>query len=241
MSKHLKRLAAPRAMPIPRKIAKFTLKPSPGPHPVDRSLPLGIIVRDILKLCDTGKEAKKIIKSGEILVDGRVRKDIKFPCGLMDVISIPKLKKSYRVLFDQRGKLTLVPIDEKDAGWKLCRVENKTTVKGGKTQLNLHDGRNILIDNDGYKTGDVIKLSLKDNKITDHYPMEKGILALITGGKHIGEIATIEEITITRSPKPNLVSLKGKKGIFSTIKDYVFPVGKEKPAINLPEVRIDGS
>jgi len=241
MSKHLKRLAAPRAMPIPRKIAKFTLKPSPGPHPVDRSLPLGIIVRDILKLCDTGKEAKKIIKSGEILVDGRVRKDTKFPCGLMDVISIPKLKKSYRVLFNQRGKLTLVPIDEKDAGWKLCRVENKTTVKGGKTQLNLHDGRNILIDNDGYKTGDVIKLSLKDNKITDHYPMEKGILALITGGKHIGEIATIEEITITRSPKPNLVSLKGKKGIFSTIKDYVFPVGKEKPAINLPEVRIDGS
>ena len=241
MSKHLKRLAAPRAMPIPRKIAKFTLKPSPGPHPVDRSLPLGIIVRDILKLCDTGKEAKKIIKSGEILVDGRVRKDTKFPCGLMDVISIPKLKKSYRVLFNQRGKLTLVPIDEKDVGWKLCRVENKTTVKGGKTQLNLHDGRNILIDNDGYKTGDVIKLSLKDNKITDHYPMEKGILALITGGKHIGEIATIEEITITRSPKPNLVSLKGKKGIFSTIKDYVFPVGKEKPAINLPEVRIDGS
>ena len=239
MSKHLKRLAAPRAMPIERKVSKFAMKPSPGPHPLDSSLPLGAIIRDILKLCDTGTEARKIIKAGNILVDGRIRKDVKFPCGLMDVISIPKLKKSYRVLFNQRGKLTLVPIDGSEADWKLCRIENKTTVKGGKTQLNLHDGRNVLVENDSYKTGDVIKLSFADNKILEHYPMEKGTTALITGGKHIGEIATIEEIIITKSPKPNLVSLKGKDGTFSTIKDYVFPIGKERPAIKLPEVKMD--
>lgn len=241
MSRHLKRLAVPRAVPIARKVSKFAIKPSPGPHPKDRSIPLGTIVRDILKLCDTGKEAKKIIGSGEILVDSRVRKDMKFPCGLMDVISIPKLKRSYRVLFDRRGRLTLVPINEENATWKLCRIENKTTVRGGKTQLNLHDGRNILLDKDGFKTGDVIKLSLKDNKIMEHYPLEKGNLALIIGGKHIGEIATIEELIVTRSPKPNLVSLKGKGKSFSTIKDYVFPIGKDKPAITLPEVKIDGA
>lgn len=241
MSKHLKRLAAPRAISIPRKVAKFTIRPSPGPHPIDRSLPLGMIVRDLLKLCDTGKEAKKIIKSGNVLVDGKIRKDTKFPCGLMDVITIPILKKSYRVLFDQRGDITLVPISDSEAKWKLCRIENKTTVKGGKIQLNLHDGRNILVESDGYKTGDVIKLSLEDNKIMEHYPLEKGVLALITGGRHIGEVATIESITITRSSKPNIVSLKGKDGNFSTIKDCVFPVGREKPSIKLPEVRIDGS
>ena len=44
--------------------------------------------------------------------------------------SIPKHKKDYRILFDQNGRLTLVPISTKDADWKLCRIENKTIVKG---------------------------------------------------------------------------------------------------------------
>jgi small subunit ribosomal protein S4e len=239
MSKHLKRLAAPRALKIERKERKWTIRPSCGPHPVDRSIPLGIIVRDYLKLCDKASEAKKIVGKGEILIDGTPRKDIKFPCGLMDVISIPKLKKHYRVSIDKRGKLTLVPISENEAKWKFCRIENKTTLKGKKTQLNLHDGRNILVDKDTYKTNDTLKISIPDQKILDVFPFKEGTTSMIIGGTHIGEIATIDKIEITRSSMPNIVHLKNKDEKFQTIKNYVFPIGKDKPELTIPGVKIE--
>ena len=227
---HLKRLKAPKTWRIERKVAKWTVKPSPGPHPVDRSIPLLIDVRDLLKLADTGREARKIIAAREILVDGRARRDYKFPCGFMDVISIPKMNEYYRVLFDSRGVLQLTKIDEERAKWKLCRIENKTMVKGGKIQLNLHDGRNIIVEGNEYKTGDVLRISVPEQEILEVIPMEKGNLAMIIGGKHTGQIAEIEEVIITRSPLPNIVKLKG----FSTIKPYVFPIGKDKPLVQLP-------
>ena len=227
---HVKRLKAPKTWRIERKVAKWTVKPSPGPHPVDRSIPLLIVVRDLLKLADTGREARKIIAAREILVDGRARRDYKFPCGFMDVISIPKMNEYYRVLFDSRGVLQLTKIDEERAKWKLCRIENKTMVKGGKIQLNLHDGRNIIVEGNEYKTGDVLRISVPEQEILEVIPMEKGNLAMIIGGKHTGQIAEIEEVIITRSPLPNIVKLKG----FSTIKPYVFPIGKDKPLVQLP-------
>lgn len=236
MSKHLKRLNAPRSMQLHRKERTWTIRSSPGPQPLDKSIPLGMVVRDYLNLCDTYREAKRIISTGEILVDGIKRKDIKFPVGLMDVISIPKLKNDFRVLFNQKGKLTLVPISTKDAEWKLCRIENKTIVKGKQVQLNFHDGRNKLVKKDEYKTGDVLKFSFKDKKISDVYPFSKGNVSMIIGGSHIGEIANIEDVEIIVSSKPNLAKMKGANE-FSTLTHYVFPIGKNKPAISLPEVK----
>ncbi|MHA1832356.1 MAG: 30S ribosomal protein S4e, partial [Candidatus Baldrarchaeia archaeon] len=45
--RHLKRLPAPRFWPIHKKEFKWTVRPSPGPHPMNRCLPLLLIVRDI--------------------------------------------------------------------------------------------------------------------------------------------------------------------------------------------------
>jgi len=237
MSNHLKRLAAPRSLKIHRKEAVWTIKPSPGPHPLEVSIPLGLVVRDYLKLAENTKETKRIISNGDILIDGKQRKDYKFPCGLMDVITIPVMKNSYRLLFNERGKLTLVPIKFSEADWKLCRIENKTIINGKKTQLNLHDGGNIIVKKDDYKTGDVIKLSFKDNKIQDTYKFQKGTVSIIIGGSHVGEVANIEDFIIIPSSKPNLAKMKGKT-TFSTLQKYVFPIGKEKPIIELPEVKV---
>ena len=107
-------------------------------------------------------------------------------------------------------------------------------VRGGKIQLNLHDGRNIVTEKNEYKTGDVLKISVPEQEILEHIPMQKGYLAMIIGGKHAGEIAKIEEIVVTRSPLPNIVKLEN----ITTIKPYVFPIGKEEPLIRLPEVSI---
>ena len=101
----------------------------------------------------------------------------------------------------------------------------------------MHDGRNKIVKKDEYRTGDVIKLSFKDKKIEDTFKFEKGTVSIIIGGSHIGEVASIEDIEITPSSKPNLAKMKGKN-TFSTLQEYVFPIGKEKPIIELPEVKI---
>ena len=228
MGKHLKRLTAPRTWKIERKVKKWAVKPSPGPHPIERSLPLSIILRDYLGYCDSLKEAKHIIGSGEVFVDRIHRKNHKFPCGFMDSISFPKMEENFRILLDRKGVLRLIPISKEEAEWKLCRIENKRTVKKGKNQLNLHDGRNILNDGE-YSTGDVLKISLPDQSIIDSFSLKEGIIAMIIDGKHAGEIAKIEGIEKTRNPGSNIVHLEN----FVTIKEYVFPIGKEKPEIKI--------
>ena len=232
---HLKRITVPRTWPVERKTKKWAVRPSLGPHSIEESVPLLIVIRDYLGYADTARGAKNIISSRKVLVDGVVRTDIKFPCGLMDVISIPSAGEHFRVLIDGRGIIRLVPISPEEAKWKLCRIENKTTLKGGKIQLNLHDGRNIIADGD-YKTGDVLKISVPEQEILEVLPFDKGMKAIITGGKHVGESSEIDGKEITRSSKPNIVKLKD----FSTIEPYVFPVGKDAPLIKLPEVKIYG-
>jgi small subunit ribosomal protein S4e len=237
MSKHLKRLAAPRTIQIHRKEHTWTVKSLAGPHPLNQSIPLALVIREYLGLCDTYREAKRVIAQGDILVDNIPRKSHKFPVGLMDVISIPKLKSHYRVLFNRKGRLTLVQTSEKDAEWKLLRIQNKSIIKGGKIQLNLHDGKNLIVPKDDYKTGDVLKFSIGKKKISDIYKFEKGNVSLVIGGSHIGEIANIEDIQIVQSSKPNLASLKSDKE-FQTLAKYIFPIGKSKPIISLPEVKM---
>lgn len=232
MSNEMKRLTAPRSWPVQRKTSHWITKPSPGAHSIEESIPVNIVIRDLLRLCDTAQEVRNIISRKDVLVDGKVVTNLKQGVGLMDVVSLPKINTHYRMVMDRRGKLQLVKVAEDKAGWKLCRIENKTTVPGGKTQLNMHDGRNILIGKDDYKTGDVLKIEVPTQKILDHYRMDKGNIALITSGSHVGEAAVIEEYTETRLSSGNLI--KFKDGSF-TIKANVFVIGTKGSEIELPE------
>ena len=231
----LKRLLAPKFWKIPKKAFKWTVSPRPGPHKKFECIPLLIIVRDILKLAETGKEAKRIIKSGEILVDGKKRKDYAFPVGLMDVVSIPKIKKFYRVLPFKNG-LKLAEISEEKANKKICRISRKTLVKGGKVQLNLHDGRNLLIEKDEYKTGDSILIELPSQKILEHVKLEEGNLGLVLKGKNAGKIGRIKKIVKRkRMVEHNKVICELDNKDVEIRKEHVFVVGREKPLIKMSE------
>lgn len=232
MKKHLKRLPAPRSWAIPRKREFWVSKPSPGPHPLEGSVPLGLILRDMLKVCDTAREARHILNTRAVTVDGRAVSDPKFPVGLMDVVSLGASKAHYRMLVDRRGRMHLTPVEAAEAKWKLCRIEGKTTVRGGKVQLNLHDGRNLLLEKEAHATGETLKLSVPDQKIQGQYDLAKGAAALITGGQHVGELGHVLEVHRTRNPRANVVTFT--EG-FSTDIDKVFVVGKDTPEIHVPE------
>jgi len=234
MSKHMKRLTAPKSWTIHRKENKWTTKPRAGPHPTMKSLPLLMVVRDYLVHADTAREARKIIGSAQVLVDNRPTRDHKRPVGLMDTVSLPTTKENYRVLIDKKGKFRLVKTDDAGSKWKLARIENKTTLKGGKIQLNLHDGRNITIEKNAHGVGDVLKISLPDQKILSSFKLEKDSLAMIIGGRHMGEIAVIDSYDKNMTAQENVVSFK--EG-FSTTRRNVFIIGKKTPEIKLPEVK----
>jgi len=193
-------------------------------------------MRDILKLANSSREAKKILHDGNILVDGVVRRDYKFPVGVFDVITMPKIDSSYRVFTDEKQRLNLIKISDSEV--KLCRIDDKTIVKGGNTQLNLHDGSNIISDEYSYRTFDSVILSLPDRKVVKHLVYKPGSLALIIGGAHSGELGTIKEIRKTRSAMPNMISLHSSYD-FETIEDYVYVIGKTTPEIETQGDAID--
>ncbi|MDD6285200.1 30S ribosomal protein S4e [Candidatus Methanosphaera massiliense] len=230
--KHLKRFKAPKTWPIHTKEEVWTTKTSAGPHAITESIPLVMVLREILGLAENTREAKIILNNGDVLVDGVPRKDHRFPVGFMDVISIPKINKYYRILQDNKGALVLHEIEEKDSTFKLVTIKNKTTVKGGKTQLNLEDGRNVITEED-YKTGDVLLLNIPDQTVSDSIKFEEGAIGLITGGKHIGETGKIDSINITKSSKSNTVLMETEEGSFLTLTKYVFVIGQDKPVISL--------
>mgnify|MGYP000162012605 FL=1 len=245
-SRHLTRHAAPWFWKILRKEYHWTVKPSPGPHPIDRCIPLGIVIRDYLKYAKTMREARMILGEGKVKVDGKVRRDYKFPIGLMDVIEIVPTEEYFRVMPHPVKFLDLLPISKEEAGFKLCRIENKTTVKGGHIQLNLHDGRNHLIrvsnprnpEEDVYKTYDTIKISIPRQELLGHFKFEKGKYAIIIGGNNVGRVGRIKEVIQVFKKSRAIVSLETDNGEeLRTIMDYVFLIGDEKPEISVFEVK----
>ncbi len=232
MGKHQKRIAAPRSWKIERKTSYWAVNPKPGPHPKDRSMPLLLVVRDMLKLADNSREAKQILNEGNVIVNGKVRKDHKFPVGVFDILSIPLIKAHYLVLLDKQDRLSLVGIAEDAASTKLCRVNGKSMLKEGAIQLNLHDGRNILPGESGteIKTHDSLMISIPGNEVVQHFPYKKGSKVVIIGGKHSAQTGEIEEIKKLRSSQPNVVRIKPLEGegSFESREDSVFVVGEKK-------------
>jgi len=217
----------PKSWPVSVKKEKFIIRPSPGPHPLKRCIPLQLVLRDILGIAETASEARKILNMGKVFVDKKVRKKPKFPVGLMDLIEIPDTGKHYRVSVNGKG-IFIEEIKAAEANSKLCMITGKKTLKGGAEQLNLHDGRNLLTGKEkgGYSVHDTIEISLPENKIIKHYRLEKGSPAFIFSGKNIGLKGVITEVKTRKSmTEKSTVAIKSADKEIETMKNYVF-VGK---------------
>jgi len=226
--KHLTRLAMPKSWQIKRKGIKWIARPLPGSHPMKFGLPLVVIFRDLLNYAKTTKEVKNILNNQEILIDGIRRKESRFMVGLMDVISIPKTKTFIRILLSKKGKITFIHIPKEESNIKPCKIIGKTSIKG-KIQLNLFDGKNVILDKDNYKLNDTVLVEMPSQKIKETFKFEKGSSVYLIGGKHVGEIGTIQDI------KGHIIVYKRDNSTFETLKGYAFVVGKEKPVIKISQ------
>jgi small subunit ribosomal protein S4e len=226
MSRHLKRLNAPKSWFIARKTTKYIGKPLPGAHKLSESMPIALVLKQ-LGHAQTVGEAKKILNAHPALVDGKRVRDPKAQVGILDSIALPASDEYYRVVFDPKGRLQLVPIPKQEAVTKLCKVVNKTAVRGGKLQFNLNDGRNILADKGTADTGDTLVLSVPEQKVVQRFPLEKGAQLYLLGGKHVGTLGILERI------EDDEIIFTADGQSISTAKKYALAVGKDKPAIRL--------
>lgn len=226
--RHWKRLAKSKALRVSTKTHRWIKKPLAGKHTKEFSIPLVVLLRDMLKVTKDAAEARHVLSGGQVFVDGVVQKKAALGVGLMDVISIPKLGKYYQI-FTLKGELHAIEITAEEAKHKSCRIVNKTLIKGNKVQLNLHDGRNVLIEKeeDRFGVGDTVRLEIPTQKIDQFIKLEKGATCYVFKGKHSGKIGILEEIVVQPGGVPSQarLTLEGKQLI--TQKDYLFAVAKE--------------
>ncbi|PIY60250.1 hypothetical protein COY95_02775 [Candidatus Woesearchaeota archaeon CG_4_10_14_0_8_um_filter_47_5] len=147
----------------------------------------------------------------------------------MDTLEIRDAQLCYRGIIDTHNHLLFVPIPQKEALLKPCKIVGKKTLRKGKVQLNLNDGRNIMVEKDTYSTGDTLLLELPGQKIHDHFTLEKGAYVYLDGGKHTGRTGIVEKID------GNVLYFKpeGENTLIETKKAFAIVLGKGTSAITL--------
>jgi len=192
-------------------------------------------MRDQLNYATTAREAKSLIKNGKMVVDGTVRKDDRFPVGLMDVVHIPDSGEYFRVLPDHGGKLRFLAITAEEGKFKLCRITGKTTLKGGKTQLNLHDGNNVVLSAEAeqYKVNDVLKIKVPEKEILDSIEFKEMQQVIITGGRSQGAQGVLIGFGSESGWKKTAIIRTTDGDDIRTLSQYLFVVGENEPVITL--------
>lgn len=232
---HIKRLTSPKRWEVLRKEGKWITRPRPGTHRISQSLSLNTILKEFLKLTKTTKETKHVLNGGKVKINGVVRKDNKFAAGLMDVITIEDIGANYRLIYNEKGRLSLFPIKKPEAGIKPEKIIGKKSLKKNKLQINLGHGRNILETKKDYNVNDTLVFDLNTGKVKDHLKLEKGAIIYITKGNKVGKVGIIKSIDKKTDLGPSKILFISGKGEFETLKDYALVIGKTKPIIALPE------
>ncbi|ABP94280.1 MULTISPECIES: 30S ribosomal protein S4e [Metallosphaera] len=238
---HITRLEAPWFLRASKKEYKWTVRASPGPHPLGKSIPLGLLLRDYLAFTSSLKESKKIISDGKVLVDGRVRRDYKYPVGLMDVIAIPHADLYLRIVPDRARLLKPVKISEEESKFKLVRLLNKTLVKGGLLQFNLEDGRNLLISKESTEmfklpTLTTLKISIPNQEILGVYGFKENVYVMAVGGKNAGIIGQLKRIQTSpyKTRRYSIVVIRSPDGSeYETNLENAMVIGEEKPEVKV--------
>jgi|WetSurMetagenome_2_1015567.scaffolds.fasta_scaffold355841_2 small subunit ribosomal protein S4e len=204
---------------------KWTATPH-GPHKKSESIPLVDVVRG-LGYVDNAREARKIIVGKLVQVDGEACKDMNFGVGLMGVVSMPLIKKHYRVLPAKKG-LVLKETSAKDAKIKLCRVIGKTVLPKGAIQVTFHDGYTMKTDKK-MSVNDTVVFELPERKATETIPYAAGNQALVFKGRHSGDNGQIKDVVAGMASSKSLTTI----GDFQTLTEYIIVTGKDKPQVEL--------
>lgn len=185
---HNTRNEMPNSWPIARKGTKYF---SMSSHANRKGIPVAIVLRDILKIVKTMKEARYLLLNKEVKINGKARKEEKFPINLFDILTIEKLNKNYELVIDGK-KVKFKEISAKDATKKTVKIIGKVLLTKNKMQINLADGSNYIMK-EQFAVGDSVIINLKENKIEKIIALKDGAKVFVMSGKHSGKQGKVIE------------------------------------------------
>jgi small subunit ribosomal protein S4e len=192
------------------------------------------VVRDVLGLAHSYREARTTITEGRIAVDGVVRRDPHFPVGVMDVLEIAGTGKVYRFLPREGTLLVPVAIPETEKSVKLCQIRSKTTVRGGRLQYGLHDGRTILPAGEmEFNVGDSCILDVPSQRVQRALKLEKNAQVMVVRGQNAGTVGQVDQLLGGSFTRPGMARLKVRGRAIEVPTRLLLVVGKDRPAITL--------
>ena len=236
--KHLKRINAPKHWGLGKMGGIWAPKAGSGPHKKRECLPLAVILRDRLKYALTGKECMQICLERCVKVDGKVRTDMHFPAGFMDIVELEKSGDVFRLLFDTKGRYVLHRVSKEEASYKLCKI-TKTYITANKIPVAVtHDGRTLRFPDPDVKTNDSVKIDVATGKMSDIIKFEVGAMVYITKGHNAGRVGQLEHIE-KHEGSFSIATIKDVKGSsFCTRLGNVFVIGTgNHPQLTLPKGR----
>lgn len=227
-SQHLKRTSMPKSWPVKKKNIKFIAKPNAGSHKLKYVSSMVILIRDVLKFASTSKEVKRVLHQEEILVNGKRIQDIKAAIGMFDVIEIKKLAEKYILLFDEVGRIKLVPTKE---DLIYLKVSKKTVTPGKKYQLNFMNGFNFFVTKKefiGTKVNDTVVYDFAKKKMSSILNLKENNFVYVFDGKFQGKFGQVKSFISYNGVAKDVVSLDVEGVEQNTAKDYCFVVGAKK-------------
>ena len=231
-SKKLKRQMSALFWGINRKNKRFAITVRPGSHPKNSSFPTAILLRDVLNIVTTLREAKSVIYGGKINVDGVIRKSLHHSVGLMDVVELQGVSDVYRLVPTPGHTLQPIKIETDEKSKKIVKVTSKTTIKSGKIQLGFHDGR-TLITNTKVNVGDSCLLQIPEQKILELLKLESGCMVIVTRGINAGQMGHVDKVKEGTFSLPKIIDLVINDKKIEIPADIVMVIGKEKPVIKV--------
>ncbi len=219
---HIKRQRTPKTWKLKEiKSKKWVTKGVPGPHSQKFSLPINLVLKEIICCSKQTRESKWIVSKNKVLVNKKVIKTIKFPVGLFDSIELKDNNEIYRLTFGDDRKFTTKKIKAEENGIRPCKVISKTIQKKGVIQINLDNGMNLLTDKKDVKVGDTLVVDLSNMKVLKHLKFGTGALVMIIDGKYVGRVGTLKEIKKGIKGKQN-VRVMIDKDLIETLGGYAF-------------------
>jgi len=170
-----------------------------------------------------------------IKVDGRVRRDPRFPLGIMDVVTIDKTNENFRILLDTKGRFVPHRVDSKEGGFKLSKVITKRIGKAKVPHITTHDARTIRYPHPDVQINDSIKINLETGNIDGIVKFQNNAICMITGGNNIGRIGQLQ--SLEKHPGSyEIAHIRDASGnSFATRLGNVMVIGDSKSAvISLP-------
>lgn len=209
MSKHQKRLPAPKHYPIKRKDYSYVASVT-GSRSSEDAIPAVVLLREVLGYAETEKEAKKILEQNGLLRNGEPVKDVHQGVGVLDNVELPEADEQYRII--RNGEyLQFIPVEDEKV---IAKITGKS-VSGDSRIYRLHNGENYRTK-DEYSTGNTLLL----NDSVEEVILEEDQKVLVIDGKHAGETGTLTEIQ-EEERKSDIGVIEGEKEFQTGIENLV--------------------